>query len=401
VWTLTVGTVPAAGGTGYLKIAGETVQVDMAAGDSAATVASAIAAKVGAYFNALTGAQLPVTASAATNVVTLTARHKGLVAGDLSIKVPARLTGNAFTGVITVANPTAPTGVPDTSTALSAIGDAQADFITLPWPDSTNLGRYKTFSDRRWGYNVQAYDLINTCLSDTIANLATAGQASNNDRACAILGKFSAATNPQPSYLWAAAYRGATITRLSDDTGGVSTNMTGFVLQGISPPEEQAYYPDRTTRETLLQSNISTWKVTSSGEVVVDKEVTSYRIGSSGQPDSTFTDVQVTAQCMIAAALIRTTMENAHANKSVADRNPAGNAFISTPGDVFATWAHAVKDLETRGIVENSDAVIDRGYAVRNLSSADRVDALGPLDMVNPLDIIAIRTLVYAQLPTA
>ena len=71
------------------------------------------------------------------------------------------------------------------------------------------------------------------------------------------------------------------------------------------------------------------------------------------------------------------------------------------PGDVFATWAHAVKDLETRGIVENSDAVIDRGYAVRNLSSADRVDALGPLDMVNPLDIIAIRTLVYAQLPTA
>lgn len=401
VWTITIGTVPVAGGPGRLKIAGETLLVDIAAGDTAATVAAAIAAKVNAYTDSLSGAQLPVTATVATNVVTLTARHKGVASNDLRLVVPALVSGNALTGVATIAHTVVATGVPDVGDALAAIGEAPADFVTAPWSDTANLARYKAFSGERWGYAVQAYDLVNTVMSATVAALATAGQASNNDFAATILGRFSSAANPQPEWLWAVAYRAATIARLSDDTGGVSTNMTGLVLAGIDPPEDQADWPDVTTRETLVQSAIATWKVNASAEVVVDKEVTSYRIGSSGQSDRTFSDVQVPAQCMIASRLIRETLQAAHANKSIADTNPAGNAWVSTPSDVFATWTHAVKDLVTRGIVENADEVIARGYAVRSLSSTDRVDVLGPLDMVNPLDVIAVRTLVYAQMATA
>lgn len=95
VRTITVGSVPAAGGYAVLLVGDEEVALSINAGDTANAVASAIASAINAYQNGLTKSGLPFTATVATNVVTLTARHKGIVSNTVDLSIPTVSGGKA------------------------------------------------------------------------------------------------------------------------------------------------------------------------------------------------------------------------------------------------------------------------------------------------------------------
>lgn len=400
IWSLTVGSPPAAGGSGVIEIAGEPVSVQIAAGDSAATVAAALAAAINAYFNALTGASLPLTATVSTNVVSVTARHAGAVFADLDFNIPVLSTGNAFTGVITVTNPTVPTGAPDLSSALAALGDDPYDWIVSPFADATNIGRYTTLlndTSGRWAYSRQIYGHIFTVSTGSTSALTTIGLALN-DRHLTILPRIAAAGDATPAWLFAAAATARLVPRLNDGvTAGVSANQSGLVLEGVRAPRDRTKIQTYAGRNTFLRSGISTMSVTGDGRVAIDKVVTTYQKDANGQPDEVFRDIQAIGQLVAMLRLFRAMLSYEHGQHALADENPGGLGSISTPKSIKATMVHAAEMLENQGVLENSREFARRIVVQRNAQSANRVDILAPVDRVNPLDVLAANVKLYSQ----
>jgi phage tail sheath gpL-like len=399
---LTVSDVPANGGVGVIEIAGEPVQLTIAAGDTKAAVATALAAAINAYYNPLNFASLPFTAAVDgvddTKVV-LTARHKGAYATGIDITIPILAAINAFTGNITQATTTAGSGTPDVSSGLAALGDALFDWIVTAFQDATNIGRYKALLsdiDGRWAWNRQLYGHVFYAFPGTLSDVTTHALAQDNRHLTAIALPASASI-PQPAWTWAAAIVARIVPWLSDGaTGNVSRNQTGLEVQGVAPPRDQSKWYDQSTRESLLHSGASTWSVDHSGRVLIDKIITTART-TDGVTDTVFRDIQKIGQIVYALRRFRTELTIEHGQKAIADDNPGNSGAISTTRDIAATFMHSYRAMQLSGVLENSVRAADQLQVQRNADNPNRVDIYAPIDTANPLDIIAANAVVYSQ----
>ncbi len=402
-WTVTI-TDPVPG-QGLLRIAGEPVVVSIAAGDAAADVAGDLAAAINTYWDPVTRARLPVTASVETGNdprtadLHIAARRSGAIFSDLDIWIDTTVE-NALVGVATVAVATVGTGQPDLSSLLGSLGDEAFDTIVSPFSDADNLGRYAALMSDvagRWAWNRQVYGHVWTCKTGTAADLVTAGLALADERHMTILTRIAAAGDATPSWGWIAAYAARQAPWLHDGANGnVSRNMTGLALELVVPPRDRSKWPSFETRNTFLRSRLSTWKV-EGARVVVDKAVTTMKNNALGQLDVTFRDVQSVYQVTYALRFLRARLSYEHGQKALADENPAGVGSVSTPADIKATFIHGYEDLVRRGVLENADGFAVRIAVERNPDAAARVDVLAPLDRVNPLDVLAANATLYAQ----
>lgn len=399
VRTITVDDVPANGGQGVIEIAGEPVSLTIGAGDDANAVASALAAAINAYYNPLTEASLPFTATVASAVVTLTARHKGAFATDIDINVPVLTGANAFTGNLTIATGTAGAGTPDLSAGLAALGDDPFDWIVSAFADATNVGRYEALLsdvDGRWAWNRQIYGHVFYPVTGTVSEVTTAASG-EDDRHVSVIARPSGASIPQPSWIWAAAIAGRIVPWLSDGAlGNVSRNQTGLEVIGLAPPRDRSKWYDYATRESLLHSGASTWKADSAGRVLIDKVITTQRT-TNGVTDTTFRDIQKIGQIVYALRKFRTDLTIQHGQKAIADDNPGNSGAISTTRDIAATFMHSYREMALSGVLENVVQAANMLQVQRNADNPNRVDIYAPLDMVNPLDIIAANAVVYSQ----
>ncbi len=392
VWTVTVGTVPAAGGSGIIEIAGRKINVNVSAGDSATIVAASIAAAVNAWQDPLTRAFLPVTASATTNVVTLTARHAGATMNEIEVYVDGALSGNLFTtSWLTIAQSVVGTGTADVSGALAAMGDLPFHWVISPFGDAANIAAASTaFSDAtgRWSYLQQLYGHYITVATGSTSQLTTLGLAQNDDH-ITMLGRFA---SPTPSWEFLAGLIARVIPWLSDSTNGnAARNQTGLAAEDVRAPRDPATWPkDYNTRNALLQSGISTWKVNASGEAVIDKLITTRRLNSAGQIDTTFRDIQTMAQAVHFLTYMRAGLSYRHTNKSVADSNPAGLPTVSTTAQIRSDCIQLYGDTVGFGLMENLEQFAATLVVERDLSNRRRINiGMNDVDPVNPLDIIA------------
>lgn len=399
--TLTVGSVVA--GAGVVQIAGESVSITIASGDSATQAATALKNAINGYYNALTGASLPYTAASADEVVTLTPRHAGAIMNAIDIFVPVLDGANSFTGNLTLAAPTAGSGDPDLSTALGTLGDDLFDWIVSPFSDATNIARYRTLvsdTSGRWAWNRQIYGHVFYPKADSIGNLTTHG-LSLDDRHLSIVPVIASTGAANPVWQWAAAYAARIVPWLSDGaTGNVSRNQTGLVLEGIHAPRDRSGWMNYATRDSFLASGLSTWAVNTGGDVTVDKAITTARTFNS-VPDTTFRDLQKIGQLTYALRKFRADLAFSHGQKAVADDNPANLDTISTPADVKATFMHSYDRMVRTGVLENANRAADIVSVVRNADNPNRIDVLAPIDTANPLDIIAANAVVYSQFAQA
>lgn len=399
--TITVGTLPVAGGTGTVEIAGRKISLAVAASEAAATTATNLAAAINAYVDPLTLAYLPFTAAAATNVVTLTARHAGTLPNEAELYADAGIVGNIFAGNLTFADTVAGTGSAAVATALAALGDEPFDWIISPYGDTTNLDAAQTaLSDLagRWAWNIQLYGHYLTVNTGNTGAQTTYGLA-RNDRHITALARVA---SPTPSWEWIAGYVARQLAWLADDTNGnAARNQSDIPVEGLRPPRARSSWPAYVVRNTLLTSGMSTWKVNAVGQVVIDKCITMQRLNASGMPDTVFRDIQAIAQVMHGLRYLRAILSYKHSNKAVADANPGNLPSISTPADIKADCISAYGDLVDRGLFENKDEFARRVKVERDVSNPARVNIGMDLDRVNPLDILAANATIYAQYPRA
>lgn len=398
-WTITVNSVPTAGGDAEIDIAGRHVRISTPAGDAVGDVAADLAAAINAYVDPLTKAYLPVTATAASAVVTLTARHPGTTMNEIEIAVSTALKSNILAGAVTIASSVSGTGTASISAMLAALGDDPFDWIISPFGDDSNVALAETaLSDLsgRWAYNVQLYGHYFYPVTGSTSELTTAGLA-RNSRHTSLLGRTA---SPTPSYEWIAGYVGRQLTWLTDDTlGNASRNMSDLAIEGVLPPRARTAWPGQVTRNTLLNNGVSTWRVNAVGQTCVDKCITNMRVSAAGLPDSAFRDVQAIAQVMHGLRYLRAGLAQRHGNKAIADANPGNLAALSTPADIKADCIALYGDLVDRGMFENRAEFGRRLQVVRNASNPARVDIGMDMDRVNPLDILAANATIYAQYP--
>ena len=137
-WESTLSGTATAAGIVSVIINGQKISVGVAKTDTAAAVATALAAEVNNTPDA------PVTAEVATAKVTLTAKCKGAyvsaAAGGLNVSVTSEATGITAGAV----SATAGVGMVDLTTALAAAFPERFHIIVSPVNDSTNLGYLKT-----------------------------------------------------------------------------------------------------------------------------------------------------------------------------------------------------------------------------------------------------------------
>ena len=62
---------------------------------------------------------------------------------------------------------------------------------------------------------------------------------------------------------------------------------------------------------------------------------------------------------------------------------------------------HSYERMVLTGVLENAVQAAERIEVKRNADNPNRVDIYAPIDMVNPLDIIAANAVVYSQFSPA
>lgn len=395
--TIAVGAVPASGGLGVVEIAGEPVVVEIASGATANQVATALAAAINAYYNPISKISLPFTATVATNVVTITARHKGIYATGIDIHVPVLENANAFAGLFTFATTTPGAGNPSVAAVLAAMNDDPFEMIVSAFGDATNLGLFKDFLSivsGRWSYAKQLYGHVYYPKTDTSGNLTTAALA-QDDWHLSMIPRFVSGGFAEPDYLWVAGIVARTAPWAGGGANGdVSRNQTGLVVEGLSPPRDRAYWMDYPTRDAFLKNGISTWQVNRNGDVTIDKIVTHHQT-TAGAPDTTFRDIQKVNQITYALKRFRADLAFQHSNKAIADDNPDNLPALTTAADIKATLFHSYRAMS--GVLENSETALLQMTVTRDPDNANRVNIGLPLDFVNPLDIFAGIARAYSQ----
>lgn len=373
--TITVTGPATAAGSIALMVAGVAVPVTVPSAASAATIATAIGAAINAK------ADLPVTASVAAAVVTVTARNKGTAGNAIDVR-HSHNKGEALpAGVgLTVVALSGGVGDPDIDTVWPIIGDLDFRTIALGLTDATVLGKVKTELDQRWDAIRQQDTIAYGARGGTQGTLAAFGAALNS-QLISVLGTGKSPTWPsEAAAIWAGVCGYNT---LIDPARPLQTlSLPGFV----APREEERFI--RLEREALLWDGISTFTIGRDGTCYVERAITTYQTDATGADSVAMLDVETVTTMGYLRTSLRVRIASKYPRHKLADNDTnfgQGQAVV-TPRILTAELiALAREDWEAKALVENLDQFVAELIVERDANDPNRANALLPPDLVNQL----------------
>ena len=383
--TITLTTAPSETGVISLYVAGQRVQITVLNTDTVTSIAAALAAAINAKI------ALPVTATSAAGVVTLTAKNKGAHGNTIDLRL--NYLGSAGGEVtpaglgITLGTMTSGAGAPDMTIALANLGDRTFDFIVTPYTDTTSLDTLKSLlsdSTGRWSYASQLYGHVFGAVSGTYGQLTSVGEA-RNDQHATLLGVYD---SPTPAYVWASAVTGAVAGSLRNDPGRPLQTLT---ISGVLAPPLASRF-ELTERNNLLYSGISTFTVADDNTVQVENLITTYQTNKYGDADDSYLQVETLFLLMFVTRFIRTQVTSKFARMKLAadgTRFAAGSAIV-TPNIIRAELISQYKQLEYSGYVQDSKAFATGLVVTKSTTNPNRVDVLWDGVLINQLRVFAL-----------
>jgi phage tail sheath gpL-like len=366
-----------ASGTISLMIAGQKVDVAVTSGDAQNTVAAAINAAINAALD------LPVTSSVATNTVTVTARHKGLLGNGIDIR-HSYYTGEALpTGIaLAITAMSGGTTAPVLTTSIANMTETQFDVIAFPYNDATSLTAIEAELLDRWGSVRQNDGMAFTAKDDTHSNLVSFGNGRNSKHvSCLGIEKC-----PNPSYEIAASLAAIAAYYLQQDP---ARPLQTLELPGILPPAAQDEFTLQ-ERNLLLMDGIATCKVTASKTVALERVISMYQVNGAGAADTAYLDVMTVFTLSYLRWDWRNHMLSKYPRHKLANdgtRYGSGQAII-TPKVGRAEAIGKFRQWEELGLVEGADQFKRDLIVERNSQDPNRLDFLLPPDLVNQLMVV-------------
>jgi phage tail sheath gpL-like len=396
--TVTITGPATAAGSIALYVAGQRVSVGVNSADTATVIATAMAAAINANTN------LPVTASSAAGVVTLTCRWKGLTGNDIAVSDSFRgLAGGevlpagvalAYSGSGFLASGTLNPVI--AGAVITAMGDDEYDYVIHPYTDSASLDAFLAeFNESagRWAWSRQVYGHVYTALRGTASALVTAGALRNDSHHTIAAIDVDC---PNPSWEYAAAYGGANAVGLNADPGRPTQTLP---LNTILAPRAGRRFLF-TERQSLLNAGIAT-SVVSGGVVRVERAITTYQRNAFAQADASYLDSETLHQLTEVTRRLRSRITNKYPRHKLANDNTrfgAGQAIVTPSvirGELIAEYA----EMEDAGLVENMELFKKYLIVERNATNPNRLDVLLPPDLVNQLRVFAVLNQFRLQYP--
>ena len=339
----------------------DTLTIGIGAEDTAATVAAAVKAAIDAV------PDLPVTATVAEAVVTLTAKNKGTAGNAIRIK-----TGNTAEGI--TAAVTAMTGGdanPDIAAALNAVVAEGHHIIACGINDETNLLKLRAHLDtvaspmeKRWAIGVYGQ-------TGTLAQATTLAGRLNHGH---IVSAWYRGTPSLPCEL-AAAF--AAVMASEEDP---ARPLNTLEIKGLNITPD-AQWPLFNECNNALYNGLTPLTVVA-GKVQIMRAVSTYTKSAANVDDPALLDITT----------IRTLDYTRRAIKErIALRFPRDKLSDRLLPKVKSEILDVLLKLEQAEIIENAEANKGKLVVSRSLQDANRVNAVIPADVVNGLHVFAGR----------
>lgn len=362
-------------------IGGRRVRVRVLTADSADAVAGNLEDAINADLN------LPVTASATTSTVTLTAKNKGVNGNYLDIRLNYYgLQGGEKTpaGIsATITAMASGAGNPSVADIINILPEIVYDVIVMPWDDTTNLGLLETeLADRQAGIRMlEGFAII--AKRETLANLITFSSARNGK----YVSCFPYANSPTTPHEAAAMVASRVAFEMSQDP---ARPLTGLPLNGfLAPPEASRFSADE--RNSLLHNGLSTFTVDRTGQVQIERLVTMYQTIGVDTPDPSYLDITTPfTNSYVRQDWIAYSRKRFQRMKIANDgtRLPAGSN-TTTPNLIRADMIGRAQLWENRGLIEDLDQFIADLVVERAQSDPTRVNWQAAPNLQNPLYVLA------------
>ncbi len=273
------GTATAAG-TLSVYFVGKRVRVAVAAGDTAATITTALIAAITA------ATDLPVTAAVdgVNNFQTnFTCRWKGETGNTIDVRLNMydEKTPKGLAVVITAMS--GGTSNPDVATAFAAMGPMLFNWMVFPYNDTANITALETKLTSLWGPTQQRGTRAFTAFRGNLAASSTYGSGRNNPHVTCMPTNIT----PQPAYVIAAINAMAAAGPLSRDP---SRSLADTALPGMIPPSNDVRWLPEEWND-LLWAGMSAYDVGMDGVCRINRQITQYQTAPSGLGDVSYLDI--------------------------------------------------------------------------------------------------------------
>ena len=377
-----------AAGTYYLMINGQKCYVAITSAWSVTDVCAAIVATI----NSMDVLPCDATVSASdvgSDHVMLSAKLSGTLGNQIDVRAnyytgqsnPAGWSENGITHTALSGGSTDP----DLGDAWAVIENEQYHYIIQPYTDASNLGeieqeledRFKPLEDLQ-GHGFTSY-------RGTQAQCTTLGNGRNSPHNT-IHGLYGSPTCPEEI---AAALGAVAAWNLNNDP---ARPLHTLKLKKVLAPDVVDRF-SRAERDILLYDGIATNIYDSSGNVLIERCITTYQTNALGVTDPSYLDIQTLATL----GEIRYQYKTRMVNRFIIPRMKlADDTFPVQPGTNVVT-PRTIKqeiialftELQEKALIENLSDFVDNLIVERDSSDVNRVNVLLPPDLINQFRVLA------------
>ena len=384
--TITFSGATTATGTLALYVAGILVSTALASAQTPVQVATTVTAMINASPN------VPVVATTAAGVVTLTAQNKGELGNDIDVRVN-------YKGVAGGENTPAGLGVaiaamaggntnPVLTTALANLQDTAFDFIVCSLTDTASLAAIAALlndATGRWSWTSQVYGHCFVAKRGTAGTGAAFATALNNQHITAV----AFADSPSPSWKWAAAFAGTAAVSLRADPGLPLQTLT---VAGILAPPLASRFSLLIRNNTLLYGGCATWTVDAGNNVVIENMITTYVLNPQGQADDSYLEIETLFLLMFVLRRMSEVVSAKYSRRKLAADGvrllPGSN--VVTPSIIKADVIATYRQLEAEGMVQGATEFAAGLVVEKDRDNPNRVNVLWPAVLINQLRTFAL-----------
>lgn len=325
----TVESVNAGAGSVMLNINGRGVWAQVTAGLTVDKIAAAIVAAC----NGLENNPIEATADGAGKI-TFSSIYKGVAGNKNTLEVKSLAAGVT----VKAGTKTDGTGVADLSKLAEMLGAKRWNYTVFDFDDEASIKVLAEELESRYSATRQIGGRAFVALSGKIGSASEAGSilaqaAKINSPHICLIPRGEAVSLPCE---WASRFAASACRILADDP---SANTYDTKVAGLAAAGEY----DFDTRQKLLEAGVATWRLDPTGNVLIERLVTSYTENTDGGRDTSYLDIQVVET----VDAVRTYI-NAEAKKrfktwklASTDENFGAGAKVMTPG----IWRSFLADL--------------------------------------------------------
>lgn len=375
------GTPALASGQLALYVGGQRIAVAVSATDTAAAVATRLAAAIN------NEARLPVTAAVnggTPSKVDITARHKGAFGNDIDLRVNYRPEDALPIGLTaTVVAMASGAGNPDITPALAALGDEWWNQVVMPYNDSTNLSLLRDELAGRWGPTRMVDSMAVLAYRGTHAQTSTFATQWNSQ----LFTVMGTGISPTAPWVWAAVNAVVMARSLSIDP---ARPLQTLIMQGVLPPSVGVRW-NLEERNLLLFDGVSTFSVDAGGLVRIERQITTYRVNSYGLPDPSYLDVTTPATLSYLRYSLRARIQQKFPRHKLADdgTNYGPGQPIVTPAIIRIELLSLFAEWQEAGLVEDFEQFKHELIVERDANNRNRVNVLMGPNLMNQFNILA------------